>query len=347
MRAIFSVTFLTICSPAFSQGGLDLEFDQAGLLPSSSVDVDFYTTGLSESQAFQAPGGALVQTTGCGVGNHSYLTGHHFGPQTFRYRPQYNMWIEARARLLSSCGWAGAYIAAYDETNRLSGVLLPAGLEVQITGSSVLFPVTNMSAWHTYRLESAANSNSIDVYIDGALVGAGLSWTSFVPGGFGFGDGISASGNGAHVEWDYVRSRNTLGVTYCSPAVPNSTGYPAVVVASGSPSVTSNSFGLTAISMPPNQFTYFVVGDTTANIPMAGGSSGTLCITGAVGRFASQAQSTGPLGQASIQINLASLPTNPAQAVLPGQTWHFQAWYRDSNPGPTSNFTDAVQVLFQ
>ncbi|MCP3916270.1 MAG: hypothetical protein GY711_12005 [bacterium] len=30
----------------------------------------------------------------------------------------------------------------------------------------------------------------------------------------------------------------------------------------------------------------------------------------------------------------------------PGETWNFQCWYRDNNPGPTSNFTDAVSVTF-
>ncbi len=32
-------------------------------------------------------------------------------------------------------------------------------------------------------------------------------------------------------------------------------------------------------------------------------------------------------------------------AVQPGDTWNFQAWYRDI--GNTNNFTDAVSVLFQ
>ena len=36
--------------------------------------------------------------------------------------------------------------------------------------------------------------------------------------------------------------------------------------------------------------------------------------------------------------------TNPAQPILAGQTWNFQAWFRD---GGTSNFTDAVSIPFQ
>ena len=37
----------------------------------------------------------------------------------------------------------------------------------------------------------------------------------------------------------------------------------------------------------------------------------------------------------------------PPHTVLPGDTWNFQAWFRDMNPGPTSNFTDGVAVTFR
>ena len=39
-------------------------------------------------------------------------------------------------------------------------------------------------------------------------------------------------------------------------------------------------------------------------------------------------------------------PTGLVQ-VAAGETWNFQAWYRDANPGPTSNFTPSVSVLFE
>ncbi len=48
----------------------------------------------------------------------------------------------------------------------------------------------------------------------------------------------------------------------------------------------------------------------------------------------------------SIQLDLTSVPTPTAfVAVQPGDTWNFQAWYRDA--GGTNNFTDAVAVTFQ
>ena len=34
-------------------------------------------------------------------------------------------------------------------------------------------------------------------------------------------------------------------------------------------------------------------------------------------------------------------------AVQPGESWNFQCWHRDLNPNPTSNFSDAVTILFE
>ena len=43
-------------------------------------------------------------------------------------------------------------------------------------------------------------------------------------------------------------------------------------------------------------------------------------------------------------VDLAALPVWRNQSVLPGETWHFQAWFKD---GASSNFTDGLSVLFQ
>ena len=77
---------------------------------------------------------------------------------------------------------------------------------------------------------------------------------------------------------------------------------------------------------------------------MPPGSSGFICLGGAIGRF----NQPGNIGQGptfSIQVDLTAVPqpTGPV-AVQPGETWNFQAWYRD---GGTNNFTDAVEILFQ
>ena len=76
---------------------------------------------------------------------------------------------------------------------------------------------------------------------------------------------------------------------------------------------------------------------------MPPGSNGYLCLgTANIGRY------NGNVGQGpsfSLQLDLTSMPVNPPVAVQPGDTWNFQAWYRDV--GNSNNFTDAVSIDFQ
>ena len=57
--------------------------------------------------------------------------------------------------------------------------------------------------------------------------------------------------------------------------------------------------------------------------------------------------STGASGSVELTIDRTNTPTPTGSvSVLAGETWNFQAWYRDLHPGPTSNFTDALSVTF-
>jgi hypothetical protein len=138
-----------------------------------------------------------------------------------------------------------------------------------------------------------------------------------------------------------------IGSTYCDPAVANSTGAPGVITATGSVLVADNDVTLTATDLPQNQFGYFLNSQTQGFVPMPSGSQGNLCVVGQVGRHVAQLASTGAAGELQIAVDLTALPTpsGPA-AVLVGQTYNFQCWYRDLNPNTTSNFTNAVEVLF-
>jgi hypothetical protein len=82
-----------------------------------------------------------------------------------------------------------------------------------------------------------------------------------------------------------------------------------------------------------------------------GGSTGNLCLGGSIGRYTGpgQVQNSGALGTFSLAIDLTDMPT-PTGGVpaLVGQTWNFQAWFRDAILGlPTSNFTDALALTFR
>ncbi|MCP3919398.1 MAG: hypothetical protein GY711_28000 [bacterium] len=78
------------------------------------------------------------------------------------------------------------------------------------------------------------------------------------------------------------------------------------------------------------------------------GSLGNLClgVTGELGRYNDMTQNSGDMGSFSIPIDLTAVPiaTGPPVAIAPGQSWNFQAWFRDV--GGTSNFTDGVNIQF-
>ena len=143
---------------------------------------------------------------------------------------------------------------------------------------------------------------------------------------------------------------NFIGVDFCEPAVANSTGRLGEIAATGSTSVAANNVRLLARNLPNGSSGFFLTSQSTGVVPMAGGSQGTLCIAGpAIGRYVGpgQVKNSGMIGSFFLDINLTQHPTPTGFiAVLPGQTWNFQCWYRDANPGPTSNFTNALRVMF-
>ena len=52
-------------------------------------------------------------------------------------------------------------------------------------------------------------------------------------------------------------------------------------------------------------------------------------------------------GTLRVTIDLGAIPMDPPVQILPGETWTFQAWYSDQNPGPVTNLTGAVSVTFR
>ena len=140
----------------------------------------------------------------------------------------------------------------------------------------------------------------------------------------------------------------SLGTRSCSPAVPNSRGTAGLLLIEGTPSPTSTNLRLRALGLPPGELVLFLVSSPTAYLPGAGGSAGTLCLGSPLGRFNAPGQlaPAGPSGIANLPLDPTHLPLGGGLAVTAGETWHFQAWYRDSAPLPTSNLTDAVSLLF-
>ncbi len=138
------------------------------------------------------------------------------------------------------------------------------------------------------------------------------------------------------------------GVAYCGPAVLNSSGRPATIRAVGSTVAEENALTLWAQGLPVDTFGYFLNGSAAGMTPMAGGSAGTLCLGGSLGRYSAPSQifNSGANGSGSLTLDLPSTPTptGPVMAVA-GQTWFFQCWFRDSIM--MSNFTNGVEIAFQ
>ena len=72
----------------------------------------------------------------------------------------------------------------------------------------------DLGNFHTYRLESPANSAAFAFFVDGVQQFAGTGVAAAASfNGFEWGDGASAPGNGADVDWDFVYFREV-------PAIP-------------------------------------------------------------------------------------------------------------------------------
>jgi len=138
-----------------------------------------------------------------------------------------------------------------------------------------------------------------------------------------------------------------LGTAYCDPANSNSTGQPALISASGSAVAADNDVLLSAAQLPASQFGYFVNAQAQGLVQPPG-SQGNLCLSGGIGRYNAFVLNSGATGEFSLQLDLTNTPTPGGPvSVQAGESWYFQAWYRDVNPTPTNNFTNGVCILFQ
>ncbi|MEM8710004.1 MAG: hypothetical protein AAGG01_03560, partial [Planctomycetota bacterium] len=140
----------------------------------------------------------------------------------------------------------------------------------------------------------------------------------------------------------------SAGTNYCGPAPVNSSGSSALISSTGSPIVASNDLGMLATNLPTSSFGFFIVSETQGFTANPGGSQGNLCVSGDVGRYVDQIQSSGAAGSLTLSIDLTAVP-QPTGFVTAaaGESWNFQCWFRDANPQTTSNFTDAIEVLLQ
>lgn len=139
---------------------------------------------------------------------------------------------------------------------------------------------------------------------------------------------------------------NECGTTYCTNN-PASTGFPGRIRSTGSDDVSDNNLTIQAYQLPQNTFGLLLGAPTSGFIANPGGSQGNLCLGGAIGRYNSDITNSGASGSFTVALNLTSIPTptGPTSATA-GMSRFWQVWFRDSNPGATSNYTEAIRVRF-
>lgn len=127
-----------------------------------------------------------------------------------------------------------------------------------------------------------------------------------------------------------------LGTNTCN-SNPNSTGTMAWLSGMGSEVVADNLLTLDVEHLPPFQIGIAIFSSSVSQTPFG---AGTLCLGSPVHRI-NQGHNSGAGGVVGFGVDLTALP---GVTIQPGETWHFQFWYRDSGQ---VNFSNSTGITFQ
>jgi hypothetical protein len=188
---------------------MNFEFDVEGQLPSANPNILFFTDSrASEESLYSVADGMLRQRTFGKIGASSHFYGD-IPPGELD--PALDFTMEVRLRIHRIEGIAAVYFRAIDSVSAYQVWLSPMGATA-LTSADPIRVSLNVFDFHTYRLESPGNSDTIRFYVDGVLQGEGIADTSEITvrhfNGFDWGDGFTALGNGADADWDYLRVTN-------------------------------------------------------------------------------------------------------------------------------------------
>jgi hypothetical protein len=141
-------------------------------------------------------------------------------------------------------------------------------------------------------------------------------------------------------------SRDT-GTSFCV-AVPNSTGQVAETLAYGAGLVSVGHALLATEGLPVGRPALLIASQAWSFLPPVQGTVGYQCVIGNLAVFRDSLSFADASGRVLHEVDLTALPTRPTStAVQPGETWHFQAWYRDDMGGSTTNFSLPTRIVFQ
>lgn len=167
--------------------------------------------------------------------------------------------------------------------------------------------------------------------------------------------GATVRGLNSQIQYEGVAPGTPLPTTYCTCSVgapcgnafasggcANSSGSGVTLSAAGPASFALDTLRLHTTPVPASGLIF--MGRATLQLPFG---DGLRCVAGPTYRFPLQnAGSTGiAIGPGIVAFSAAHLGAN---AIAPGDTWHFQAWYRDgAGPcGSGANTSNALSVTF-
>lgn len=202
------------------------------------------------------------------------------------------------------------------------------------SGAAYLFERTDNGWVETTRLEASGQQAS-----DGIGWSVGLS-TSFAivgapaaSGGFGLDSG------------EAYAYQLPISSPSCS-STPTSTGKVASLQATGSKIANYEDLELFAKDLPHHSWGHFLASPTQDWV-IPPGAQGPLCLGAPVARLSTVPYNTAASGFFRHQVETLSIPFDTPYAIQPGETWYFQAWFRDNDPSPTIGFSDAVSIQFE
>ncbi len=138
-------------------------------------------------------------------------------------------------------------------------------------------------------------------------------------------------------------------IGFCTPTANSASTSGGYLEFEGSPVLAAGEFILSARDLPPLQWSLFVMSRATSSPYPLPGSQGVLCLDAPLIRLNRPGHNEIDVissdGTRTLLVETA-VPVQ-GQLLLPGETWHFQLWFRDQNPSATSNTTNGVSVLFR
>ncbi len=346
------LSLLLLCSPAAAQVLETFEHGNEGLYPvvSGSADTFNVSNAAARNGTF---GGEFVQ--GGGPSWRARFDINTAPGNTYQSYVRLRGGVASNGRSYLGVGASvgGAWSAVFaPNTNE---IILQDNTGFGFINAGAAPATIIPDVWYILRLTWATNGDmTVELYDEaGTTLQAttGPVSTGFTtPGGFVV-RGFTTNAFAFHDIDDFgPPGPGSPGTNYCSPAVANSTGASGAISATGSATVATNNLSLQASSLPLNAFGFFLTSRTQGSVNQPGGSQGVLCLGGQIGRYVGpgQIKNSGATGSFSLALNLPTTPTPTGPvAVVAGETWNFQCWYRDAVGGSaTSNFTNGLSVVF-